>query len=86
MGSRHFAARAQLIQNVSTIFNSSIGVKLEPHTSAIALASLVEDVMGLQRYQLFRENVGITEQVQSQQLLGEMEQQAMQESSVPVMR
>jgi hypothetical protein len=86
MGSRHFAARAQLIQNVSTIFNSSIGVKLEPHTSAIALASLVEDVMGLQRYQLFRENVGITEQVQSQQLLGEMEQQAMQEASVPVMR
>jgi len=72
MGSRHFAAKAQLIQNVTSIFNSAVAPKLEPHTSALALAHLLEDVMGLERWQLFQENIGVEEQLRTQQMVQEM--------------
>ena len=84
VGSRHFAAKAQLIQNVTSIFNTMVGQKLEPHTSAIALSQLIEDVMGLERYQLFKENIGVEEQLRTQQLVQEMQTQQEIEASTPM--
>lgn len=84
VGSRHFAAKAQLIQNVTSIFNTMVGQKLEPHTSALALSQLIEDVMGLERYQLFKENIGVEEQLRTQQLVQEMQTQQEIEASTPM--
>ena len=84
MGSRHFAARAQLIQNVTSIFNTAVGQKVEPHTSATALSHLLEDVMGLERWQLFQENVGVEEQLRTQQLVQEMQTQQEVEATTEV--
>jgi hypothetical protein len=84
MGSRHFAARAQLIQNVTSIFNTAVGQKVEPHTSALALSHLLEDVMGLERWQLFQENIGVEEQLRTQQLVQEMQTQQEVEATTEV--
>ena len=84
MGSRHFAARAQLIQNVTSIFNTGVGQKVEPHTSALALSHLLEDVMGLERWQLFQENIGVEEQLRTQQLVQEMQTQQEVEATTEV--
>lgn len=86
VGSRHFAARAQMLQNIQSIFNSAVTQKLMPHTSGINLAHMMEDVMNLDKYELFQENIGIEEDMRSQQLMNEMAtQQEIEESTeVPI--
>jgi len=67
-GARHFAATAQLVQNITNLFNSPVGQMIAPHTSAKQLSKLVEDVLGLERFDLFQDNVAIMEQADSQRI------------------
>ena len=83
IGARHFAAQAQLMQNLTGIFGSPLGAQLAPHTSSIALSKLVEDLMGLQRYQLFKPNVAVFEQQQTQRLMNQAGEDLAVEQSVP---
>lgn len=53
IGARHFAAQAQLVQNMAGIFNSPLSGLVQPHMSGIAMSRMLEDVLGLQRFQLF---------------------------------
>ena len=69
VGARHFAARAQLVQNLTGIFNGPIGQTIAPHVSSKALSKLVEDTLGLERFQLFRDNVAVFEQAETQRAL-----------------
>src|SRR5574341_594967 len=71
---RHFAAQSQLIQNLTGIMNSPLAQMLAPHTSSIALAKLVEDVMGLQRYELFSPNAAIFEQQETQRVVNQAQE------------
>jgi len=84
IGARHFAAQAQLMQNLQGIMNGPMAQILAPHTSAKNLAKLVEDVMGLQRYQLFSPNIAIFEQQETQRLLGQAQEDLQVEQSTPV--
>ena len=82
MGSRHFAARSQLIQNVMGIFNGPIAGVIAPHVSSIALAKMLEEAMGLEKFQLISPNIAVQEQKetsgQAQQAQGDLEnEQAM---------
>jgi len=77
MGSRHFAARSQLIQNVMGIFNGPIAGVIAPHVSSIALAKMLEEAMGLEKFQLISPNIAVQEQKetsgQAQQAQGDLE-------------
>lgn len=84
IGARHFAAQAQLMQNITGIYNSQLGQMLMPHTSTTQLAALVEDVMGLERYQLFRPNVGVFEQAETQRIVNQASEDMAVEQSMPV--
>ena len=79
IGARHFAAQAQLLQNLSGVYNSQLGQMILPHTSSKRLSELVEDVLGLSRYDLFRPNVAIFEQQETQRLAGQAEEDLMME-------
>lgn len=68
IGARHFAAQAQLMQNLTGVFNSPVGQMVSPHLSTKALSKLVEDVLGLQRYDLFSPNIAVAEQQETQRL------------------
>lgn len=84
MGSRHFAARSQLLQNLNGIFNSSIGQIIQPDLSRKQLTKLIEETMGLSKYQLFRDNVAVQEQLETQRLVQQGNISLQDEASVPV--
>ena len=68
IGARHFAAQAQLVQNLTQLANTPVWQQIAPHVSAKSLATLVEDVMGLTRFALIQPNVAVFEQQELQQL------------------
>lgn len=74
IGARHFAAQAQLMQNMTGIWNSPIGQMIQPHTSTIALSRMVEDIMGLSRFQLFSPYKAIFEQQEGQRLAAQADE------------
>lgn len=71
IGARHFAKQAQDLQNLVGVFNSPIGQMVAPHTSGVNLSRFVDDVVGLQAYEIFRPNVAIAEQKETQALINQ---------------
>jgi len=69
VGARHYANRAQLMQNLSGVFNSPVGQIIAPHVSSKRLAKLVEDFMGFEKFDLIEDNVAVFEQQETQQLV-----------------
>ncbi len=84
VGARHFAARAQLIQNLTGVFNSPIGQIIQPDLSRKALTGLIEEVLGLTKWQLFRDNIAVAEKTETQKLLNESQQTLNNEAVTPV--
>lgn len=84
IGARHFAAEAQLVQNLTGLANTPIWQQIAPHMSNKAMANLVEDVFGLTRYTLFRPNVAIFEQQETQRLVSQAgEDLAVEQEFIP---
>lgn len=84
IGARHFAARAQLVQNLTGIFNSSLGQLISPHISSKALAKMVEDVLGVGRYDIIRDNIGVFEQAETQRIVNQLQEDLEVEQVTPV--
>lgn len=82
VGARHYAARSQLMQNLTGIFNTPIGQMIQPHVSSKQMSRLIEEVMGLQKYQLFRENVAVAEQAETQRLVNQQRLEIEGESQI----
>ena len=84
MGARHFASRNQLIQNVMGIFNGPIAGIIAPHVSSIALAKMLEEAMGLQKFQLISPNVAVQEQKETASAAQQAEGDLQNEQAVPL--
>ena len=69
IGSRHFAAQAQLTQNLLGIFNSPVGQIIAPHVSGKRLARLIEDIFRLERFDIVEDNISIIEQLETQAMI-----------------
>ena len=74
VGARHFAQRAQELQNLVGVFNSPLAQHLAPHTSGIALSQFINDVIDLRGYEIFAPNVAIGEQQETQSLASQAEE------------
>lgn len=83
IGARHFSEQGIMMQNLVGLLGGPLGEKLMPHMSGKQLASLVEDSLGLERYKLFRPNVGVIEAVETQQLAAQGQQQIVDNVTVP---
>ncbi|NOQ73234.1 MAG: hypothetical protein GQ574_14600 [Crocinitomix sp.] len=81
VGARHFAQKAQELQNLTGIFNSQLGQIIAPHTSSVALTRFVEDVVDLRGYEIFRPNVAVAEQQETQALVNQADEDNMMESA-----
>ncbi len=68
VGARHFAAQSQLMQNINGVFSSPVGEMIAPHTSTKKLATMVEEVMQVEKFGLFQDNIGVTENAETQKL------------------
>lgn len=84
VGARHYANRAQLMQNLNGVFGSPIGQIIAPHVSSKKLASLIEDFMGFEQFDFISDNVAIFEQQETQKLAGEAQQQVDTQAQIPV--
>ena len=76
VGARHYSEQAQLFQNLYQIFNSNMYQVIAPYISGKALASLIEDTLGLQKFSLVTPFVGIEEQTEMQQITNSMQEDA----------
>lgn len=83
IGARHFAAQAQLLQNLTGVYNSPIGQMIAPHTSSKRMAELIEDILGLRRYELYRPNVAIFEQQETARLANQAQEDLQVEQAQP---
>lgn len=68
VGARYFSKQAQDLQNLIGIFNSPIANLIAPHTSGKEMTKVVEDVAGLNGYKLFKTNVAVMEQMETQSI------------------
>ncbi len=84
IGARHFGAQAQLMQNLVSLANTPVWQQISPHISSKNLASLVEEVMGLNRFSLFKPNVAVFEQQETARLSNQATEDLMAEQTVPV--
>lgn len=85
-GARHFAAQAQIVQNLTTFFNTSVGQDpaVRNHMSGKRIAKLFEEVLGLKRFELVSDNIGIREAAESQRFAQAAAEQIQVEGQLPV--
>ena len=84
IGARHFAAQAQMVQNLTQLSNTNVWQQIAPHVSSIELAKMVEDLLNINRFKLIRPNVAIFEQQETQRLAGQASEDLEVEQSMPV--
>lgn len=68
VAARHFAERAQLIQNLNAFYNSPAAQRTAQHFSSIKEAQMWEELLDIEDYGLVQENVRITEAADAQKL------------------
>lgn len=83
IGARHFAAQAQLMQNITQLYNSNVGQMIMPHTSSVQLSKVIEDILNIHNYDVFRENVAVGEQQELQRQQGQAQEDLMTEMQTP---
>ncbi|AUR96941.1 head-to-tail joining protein [Vibrio phage 1.253.O._10N.286.45.B12] len=84
IGARHFAKKAQDLQNLTQVMNSSVGQMVQPHTSALELTRFIDDSLGLKGYDIFKENVNIKEQQSTQSAVNMAQENIAAEQATPV--
>lgn len=74
IGARHFAKQAQDLQNLMGVLSSPIGQMIAPHTSAKELTKVIDDIVGLSGYNLFRTNVAVEEQMETEMMVSQAQE------------
>lgn len=85
MAARHFAEKAELVQNIANLYQSGIGQDplVMSHFSSIKFAQALEDALDLQDYEIVGEYVRIGEQAKAQRLSMAAEEQTLMQSQAP---
>lgn len=68
-GSLYFEKQANTLQNLNMVFNSSAGQLIVPHLSKKKLAKVVEDLLSVDQYALFGDNVGVLEDIETKRIM-----------------
>ena len=82
MGARHFAAKANMIQNLTQLSSSPLGQdpSVSVHISGKKMAKLIEELLDLEKFNLVQDNIRVFEQQETQQLInsaqGQVDEQA----------
>jgi len=83
-GAKHFARRAQLLQNLNTLAASPVYAdpSINVHMSGLKIALALEELSDLDHFDIVEANVRIAEQADTQSLLQSAQQQAATEASI----
>lgn len=86
IGARHFAAQATMVQNLMGVVNSALwqdpGVRT--HFSGKAIAKAVEEIVGLEKFALYQENVQVHEATATAQLQQQAQEEIMVTNMTPL--
>lgn len=85
IGARHYAARAQLLQNILGVFNSPIGQMIAPHISPKLLATMVEEYMGFDKFGFIKDNAALFEAAEQEKLKMQIQQDLQSQQAAPSM-
>lgn len=85
IGARHYAARAQLLQNILGVFNSPIGQIISPHISPKLLATMVEEYMGFDKFGFIKDNAALFEAAEQEKLKMQIQQDLQSQQQAPSM-
>lgn len=85
VAARHFAERAEVIQNLNNFYSSAVGqdpeVKL--HFSTVKTAEMMEDLLDIERYEIVQPFVRISETAEAQQLQNTQQEEVMMTAGTP---
>lgn len=86
VGARHFAANATLLQNLNGFFSSPVAMlpTVSAHISGKAIAKMAEELLGLERFALFGDNVALLESAETMRLQATIGETLQAESMTPV--
>ena len=82
VGARHFAKQAQDLQNLVGVMNSPLINFVSPHTSGKNLTAFINDLIGLKAYDIFRPNVGVEEQAETQAYVNNLNNDLQEQQAV----
>jgi hypothetical protein len=73
IGARHFAKQAQIVQNLMGLANSAVyqDPSVQAHISGLRMAQLLEENMGLDKFELVEDNIRVAENQATQQAQGQ---------------
>ena len=85
VAARHFADRAERIQNLNNFFQTSLGQDemIKMHWSSVKMSQMIEEMMDISQYELMIPFVRVGEQLQAQKLMQAGQQSAMVEGQTP---
>lgn len=85
VGASHFARRANIMQNLVQINNTSLmqDTAVRVHFSGFKIAKLVEDLLNLDQFGLVEENISIVEQAETQRLISASQENLDVEQATP---
>ena len=75
IGSRHFIAKSQTIQEINMLVSSGMLPMIQPHMSGKKLADLVNDLLELDKYEVFRPMAGVEETADIQNHASQLQEQ-----------
>jgi hypothetical protein len=75
VGARHYAQKAQELQNLVGVFNSPLGAIIAPHTSGVGMVEFIGDVIDLRGYDIFKKNVAVFEQQETQAVVAQAQEE-----------
>lgn len=81
IAARHFAEKAELIQNITNLTSSGLWQTVQPHFSGIKLAKIVEEVFDLKDYEVVTPFIQLSEQAEGQMQAQALQQQMHQQTN-----
>ena len=84
IGARHFAKKAQDLQNIQGVMASGMAQAIAPHVSGQNLVKFIEDVTGTSEYKIFSPNIAIFEQQETQRLSNQAQEDLEVEQATPI--
>lgn len=85
IAARHYAEKAQMVQNLNTFFSSPVGQDptVKRHFSGLRTAYMFEDLLEIKEYDLIEPNVAISEETESSKLAANAQEDVFAMSQTP---
>lgn len=85
VAARHYAEKAELIQNLTNFFASAIGADpdIKAHFSSVKLAGMIEELLEIEDWEVVQPFIRLSEMAEAQGLQQVQQEEAMTQAATP---